>query len=60
MTAKCERCGKFRADKDWLYVWHGDQDGGEVAECRWCMSPADAEAMAYSLREDKTDDRETE
>lgn len=42
MAAKCERCEKFRADKDWAHVWHGDQTGGEVLECRWCMSPIDA------------------
>lgn len=46
MTARCERCGKFRSDRDWAYIWHGDtHNEGEVAECRWCMSPADARAF---------------
>ena len=46
---RCERCGKFRSDKDWAYVWHGDgYDAGEVAECRWCMSPADAARLALA------------
>ena len=54
MAEKCERCGKFRADRDWAYVWHGDNhDGGDVAECRWCMIPADAERLLVAELEGK-------
>jgi len=48
---RCDRCGKFRKERDAVMSDHGDQFGNHdyVTECRWCMSPADREFCKMSL-----------
>lgn len=45
-SERCDGCGKFRKEKDIVYIDYAVGDGLEVdnvSECRWCMSEADRE-----------------